>query len=202
MRRLCRWAMSIGVLAGVLIGCGSTADDRLVLRFLRFDNTNIDQADAVRETSADIDVFQDFCSDVMGGSLTAEPFTQTTINAVFQNEEAADIFLHAYTTDIGNARLSQANIPTPDSSGNLGITLPGRTETTVSGIVLFDFVGKEVVRLAAVDHPEVLLQTIPVHVTFFGRDDADRSFQVTANYLVTFGNFDNCTASSGGAGSS
>jgi hypothetical protein len=194
--------MSIGVVAVVLSGCGSTADDRLVLRFLRFDNTNIDQADAVRQTSADVDVIQDLCSDAMGGAPTAEPFTQTTINAVFQNEEGADIFLHAYTMDIGNARLSQANIPGPDASGNLGVTLPGLTETTVSGIVLFDFVGKDIVFTVATQHPEVLGQPIPVHVTFFGRDDADRSFQVTANYLVTFGNFDNCMSSSGGAGSS
>jgi hypothetical protein len=63
--------------------------------------------------------------------------------------------------------------------------------------VIVDFLGKAVIRLVGRDHPEVLGQVIPLKVTFFG-SDPNRSFQISANYLVTFGDFDNCSTSSGG----
>jgi hypothetical protein len=226
MRRLSRMMAGMAMLVFLVDGCGSTGgaggDDALVLQFIQWDNTNLTQADQVRESSADVDVVQDICS-VTNGVPTFEPFTQTLINAVFQNNEGADILLQGYSTQISNQLLAQADIPTPQTPGNLSTTITGgrcsngakcvinndcgliggtcdHTETTVSAIVLFDFFGKAIVATVAQEHPEVLGQATPMTVTFFG-SDSTRSFQITVNYLVTFADFDNC-ASGGGAGAS
>lgn len=221
MGRLTKLMTGVAVLTVLAGGCGSTSnDDQLVMQFLQFDNTGITQADAVSESSADVDIVQDICPPIPPG--TGEPYTQTVINAIFQNNEGSDIQLRAYTTEIADKRLSQSNIV----NGVLGTTLPGgrcmgtaqpcvsandcvlggisggtceHSQTTVSGIVLYDFVGKAFVYTVAQEHPEVVGQAIPLKVTFFG-SDPNRTFQTTAHYLVTFGNFDNC--SGGGAGAS
>jgi hypothetical protein len=206
---------TLAVLAG---GCGSTGgaggDDALVLQFIQWDNTGLTQADAVGQSSADVDVVQDLCPP----DGTPEAFTQTAINAVFQNNEGSDILLQSYSTQIGDPRLSQANI----TNAVLSASLPGKrcggtgaqcfvdsdcavgiagscqpTQTTVSDIVLFDFLGKAFIQTVSIDHPEVLGQVTPLKVIFFG-SDPNRSFQISANYSVTFGDFDNCTASTGG----
>ncbi len=75
------------------------------------------------------------------------------------------------------------------------------SQTTVTGIVLYDFVGKAVVATVSQQHADVLGQAIPLKVTFFG-SDPNRSFQTSANYLVTFGDYDNCSMSGSGAGAS
>ncbi len=217
MRRLSRLMTGVAMLAVLAGGCGSTGgaggDDALVLQFIQWDNTGLTQADSVGQSSADVDVVPDLCP---GG--TTEPFTQTAINAIFQNNEGSDILLQSYSTQIGDPRLSQANI----TNGVLSTSLTGKrcagtgaqcfidsdcvvgvvgscqpTQTTVSDIVLFDFLGKAFIQTVSLEHPEVLGQTTPLKVTFFG-SDPNRSFQVSANYLVTFGNFDNCTTSTGG----
>ncbi len=220
MRRLSRLMTGAAMLALLAGGCGSTGgaggDDALVLQFIQWDNTGLTQADSVGASSADVDVVQDLCPP----DGTPEPFTQTVINAVFQNNEGSDILLQSYSTQIGDPRLSQANI----TNGVLSTSLPGKQcggtgaqcfvdsdcplgvagacqpiQTTVSGIVLFDFLGKAVIRTVSFDHPEVLGQTTPLKVTFSG-SDPNRSFQVSANYLVTFADFDNCTTSTDGGG--
>lgn len=226
MGRLSR-LITVAVLVVLAGGCGSTGgaggDDALVLQFIQWDNTGLTQADSVGETNADVDVIQDLCPPIPPG--TGEPFTQTVINAIFLNNEGADILLQGYSTKIGDPRLAQADIPTPHSSGQLSVNITGgrcsngekcvtnndcgliggtcsHTETTVSGLVLFDFFGKEIVRTVSQEHPEVLGQVTPMKVTFFG-NDSTRSFQVTVSYTVTFGDFDNCTTTSGsGAGAS
>ena len=215
MGRLIRLMTGVLVLTVLAGGCGSTSnDDQLVMQFVQFDNTGITQADSVSESSADVDVFQDLCPGT-GGTPTAEPFTQTVINAIFQNNEGSDIQLQGYMTQIADKRLSQSNIV----NGALGTTLPGgrcmgtsqpcvtasdcalagvsggtclHSQTTVSSIVLYDFVGKAFVATVSQQHPDVLGQAIPLKVTFFG-SDPNRSFQTSANYLVTFGDFDNCS---------
>ena len=165
--------------------------------------------------------FKTFVYPALAALPTAEPFTQTVINAIFQNNEGSDIQLQRYSTQIGDPRLSQSNIV----NGTLTTTLPGgrcpsgtqpcvtdgdcglglvgscqHTQTTVSGIVLFDFVGKEFIYTVSLDHPEVLGQATPLKVTFSG-SDPNRSFQITANYLVTFENYNNCPSSGGTGGS-
>ena len=80
MRRLCRLATGSALLATLALGCGSSAEDSAVLRFISFDGNGIVQQDAVTGTSAVVCV-----SDFAG------PVTPTTVNANFVNEEAADI---------------------------------------------------------------------------------------------------------------
>jgi hypothetical protein len=223
MRRLSVLMTGMAMLVLLAGGCGSTGgaggDDALVLQFVQWDGTGITQADQVSESSADVDVVQNICT--TSGTPIAEPFTQTVINAVFRNNEGSDILVQGYTTEIGDPRLSQANI----TNGQLSTSLAGgrcstnaapcvtaadcglgtigaiatcdHSETTVSGIVLFDFLGKAVVYTVSLEHPEVLGQATPMKVTFFG-SDPNRSFQVSASYSVTFADFDNCTTSSGG----
>lgn len=216
MGRLTKLITSIAVLVVLAGGCGSTGgaggDDALVMQFIQWDNTGITQSDSVSESSADIDVVQDICNSGTGGTPTVEPFTQTVINAIFRNNEGSDILLQGYTTEIADPRLAQSNI----SNGHLSTNITGgrctngekcaidndcgliggtctHSETTVSGIVLYDFVGKAFIYTVSLDHPEVLGQAIPLKVTFFG-SDPNRSFQITVHYLVTFGDFNNCSA--------
>jgi hypothetical protein len=225
MRRLSRLMTGVAMLALLAGGCGSTGgaggDDALVMQFIQWDNTGLTQADAVGESSADVDVIPSLCPP----DGTPEPFTQTVINAIFQNNEGSDILLQSYSTQIhfqttdsqALADLARANI----TNGALSTSLPGKTcggtgaqcfvdsdcalgvagscqatQTTVSGIVLVDFLGKAVIS----QYPGVFLQATPVTVTFAG-SDPNRSFQITANYQMTFADFDNCMmASGGGAG--
>jgi len=222
MRRLSRLVTGVALLAVLAGGCGSTGgaggDDALVMQFIQWDNTGITQADSVNESSADVDVILNLCPP----DGTPEPFTQTSINAIFQNNEGSDIQLQAYSTQIhfqttdpqALADLARANIP----NGALSTSLQGKTcggtgarcfvdsdcalgvvgscqpnQTTVSGIVLVDIFGKAVIS----QYPGVFYQATPVTVTFSG-SDPNRSFQISVNYQITFGDFDNCTTSSGG----
>ena len=225
MRRLSRIMTGVAMLAVLGGGCGSTngagGNDALVLQFIQWDNTGLTQADSVGESSADVDVVQDEC--ISSGQATAEPFTQTVINAIFMNNEGADILLQGYSTKLGDPRLFQANI----TNGALGTNITGgrcastnakcaidndcslgggalgsclHTETTVSGIVLFDFQAKaflDAFIFGQPQHLDVLGQAIPMTVTFFA-SDPNHSFQISVNYTVTFGDFDNCPASTGG----
>jgi hypothetical protein len=216
MRRLYRSVMAGGLLAVLAGGCGSTAGDQLTMRFVRFDSIGLTQTDSVRQTSADVDVVQNIC--VSDTTATAEPFTETLINAVFVNEEAADILLERYRIylpKIGNQDSGLGNfieqtasrtLPGGRCSGedrrcasNEDCLLAGATcvhsETTVSSLVLFDFVSKELL-----DRPEFFGIATNMTVTFFGTDDADHSFETSASYVVTFGDFDNCPSTgTGGA---
>jgi len=226
MRRLSRLMTGVTVLAVLAGGCGSTGglnggNDALVLQFIQWDNTGITQADSVGESNADVDVVQDLCPSGTGGAPTPEPFTQTLINAVLQNNEGSDIQLQHYSTEIGDPRLSQSDIVNGTLTANLtggrcangtqqcftdadcALGVSGscqHSQTTVTGIVLFDFVGKEFIYTVSLDHPEVLGQATPLKVTFFG-SDPNRSFQITASDLVTFEDYNNCTSSGGTGGS-
>ncbi|MFN8625444.1 MAG: hypothetical protein U0587_05610 [Candidatus Binatia bacterium] len=207
MRRLFG-LMTAMLLAAVPFGCGSTGDDdALVLQFIRFDNTGLTQADSVGETSADVDIVQDVCAVTGGGVATFEPYTNTRINAVFHNYEASDITLnkividagansgipvvtHAFTGVVPGGRclnIQRACAADEDCEGGRCI----HTDTTVSGILLFDFY----------DKAHMLPGTFSVKVTFFATDP-NNSFEVRADYVVHFNNFDNCTETAGGAAAS
>ena len=208
MRWLCGRKAGVTLLAAVAAGCGSTGnDDLLVFHFLRFNSIGITQADSVGETSADVDIVQDACQS--GITITPEFFTVTTINAVFRNEEAADLQLEQVVIDVG-PKAGRATI-THQVSGDLqggrcsnvdlqcasdadcvspSSTTPGsctHTDTTISNILLFDFD----------DKAHILPGTYSVNITFFA-SDAVRSFQISTNYVVTFEDFNNCPASAGG----
>ena len=224
MRRLCRFKTALVLLTGLACGCGSSVGDPAVLRFERFDNTGITQADSVRENSADVDVEGNLC--LSGGTITPEPFTQTVINATFTNEEKSDIRLNRYRLflpKIGNADSGlgdflefsvSANIPggrcsnadircavdADCSAAGGGISTANclHGETTVHSLLLFDFLTK-----ALLDKPNFLGIAANMTITFFGSDDAEREFETSASYVVTFDDFNNCPSSSGGgAGSS
>lgn len=206
MRRLCALMSGAMLIAVLWNGCGSTGgDDQLVMQFLRFDNTGITQADSVRETSADVDIWPpETCP-----SGKQESITQTIINAVFRNSEASDITLDHIVIDVG-ATSGRAIV-----SHNLSGILPGgrcsnidqqcgsdaecisasstaagscvHTETTISGILLFDFD----------DKAHITPGTYSVRITFFG-SDPNRSFETSTSYVVRFDDFDNCAATGGG----
>jgi hypothetical protein len=207
--RWLRGRMASLLLTGTLAaGCGSTGgDDALVFHFIRFDNTGITQADSVRETSADVDIFQDMCQSGTSQS-TPEPFTVTTVNAVFRNEEAADLHLQRVVIDVG-PKLGRApithqldgDIPggrcsnidqqcsadgdcLSGSTGTVGSCL--HTETTIGAVVLFDFE----------DKLHLLPGTDSVTITF-SASDSIHTFQTSTSYVVTFDDFDNCSKTGG-----
>jgi hypothetical protein len=194
-------------------GCGSTdrssgGSDYLIFQFLRFDNTGITQTDSVRPTSADVDNFQDPC--ISGQTVTAEPFTNTTINAVFHNHEASDITLDKVVIDVGpmsglpNKGVITHLVPgsaviaggrcinfdnqcgsDADCLGIVGACV--HTDTTISGILLFDVFEKSNIQDG----------TYGVRITFFG-SDPNQSLELSTSYTVTFADYDNCTKTGGG----
>lgn len=199
MRWLCARGMTVALLTTLAAGCGSTGGtDSLVFQFLHFDNTGITQADSVSETSADVDIVQDMCL------INPEPFTVTTINAVFRNHEAADLHLNKMVIDVGpNAgrapitRFPDGVIPggrcsnidqqcasDADCQGTVGAC--GHTDTTISGLVLFDFQDKAV----------ILPGTYNVSITF-SASDPFHTFENRTGYVVTFDNFNNCIIAGG-----
>ncbi len=214
MRRLCRSVTEMALLAALAWGCGSTAGDSLTLRFTGFNSLLLTQGDSVRETSADVDVVAGGCSTgEVGATITAEPFTQTIINAVFINEEAADITLQRYRiylpptingvpTGLGEfiEQTVGKNIPggscenitrscaTNDDCGVAGVLGSCvHSSTIVGGLVLFDFATKQLL-----NRPQFFGVASNITIQFFGTDDANQSFEVTTSYVATFGDFNNC----------
>jgi len=203
----------VAVLATLAAGCGSTSgDDALVMQFVRWDSESLTQSDQVRESSADVDVVQDCCMFATDGSCEmAEPITQTVINAVFRNQEAADIHMDSYVVHFNDSRSGVA-----DYTGSLSAVLQGgrcasasmqtcvvdadcglsgscvHTNTSVNGIVLFDFLTKAAV------NPAIYGQATSITVTFFA-SDPNQSLTSAVGYVATFGDFDNCQATTGGA---
>ena len=210
MRWLCGRMMGAALLAAVVTGCGSTSgDDALVLQFVGFDSNGITQADSVRENSADVDILQDICCSAQDcSSWTPELFTQTIINATFRNKEAADLRLQQVVIGVGPAG-SLATI-THQLDGEIrggrcdeidqqcstdaecisaSSTTAGKcvhTETTIGGILLFDFSDKQRFQPG----------TYNVTITFFAFDPV-HTFQTNTGYTVTFADYDNCTVAGG-----
>jgi hypothetical protein len=211
MRWLSKSMMGLGVLAILSVGCGSTAGDRLILRFIRWDTTGLPtQADQVTPAAANVDVVPDLCVNQTATNIlpTCEVLTPTTINAVFENDQASDIQLQGYTVYVPGAGVAPF-------TGQLGGTVVGgrcsnamdrrqcstdddctinntpgtctHTQTTIPGIVIFDCLSK-----AHVD-PRVFGSIQSMTVVFFG-SDANQDFQTSAGYTVQFGDFCTCMA--------
>jgi hypothetical protein len=88
-------------------GCGSDrGSDDLVMSFQGFTGDVGEQADAVGQNTADVDVCQSICvtsgaGDIIdSGSVTAEPYTVTRVGAIFVNQGKADITLESYTLSV------------------------------------------------------------------------------------------------------
>jgi hypothetical protein len=206
MRRLCWRMMGAALLAAVVMGCGSTGDttgdDALVLQFVRFDSEGITQADAVRETSADVDILQELCP-----SGLPEYFTQTLINATLRNNEAADIRLQQVVIAVGSATTITHKIDGEIRGGqcdnvdqqcsfdadcvSASATSGGsciHTPTTINSILLFDFSDKQ----RFLSQPG----TYNVTITFFASDPV-RTFHISTGYTVTFADYYNCNLTGG-----
>jgi hypothetical protein len=200
--------VEVALLAAIAVGCGSTGgDDALVLQFVSFDSTGITQADAVGENSAQVDIEQGIC--LSGTTITLEPFTVTTINATFRNNEAADLHLEQVVIAVGPSgsaatitHLVDGVIPGGRCSNidqqcsadadciSASSTTPGscvHTNTTISDILLFDKSDKQ----SFLSKPG----TYNVTMTFLA-SDLVHTFQISTGYTVTFDNFNNCTTTS------
>jgi hypothetical protein len=234
MRRLCRLITGAASLTALVMGCGSTGQgDRLVFTFERWDTNSLSGNDVVLESSAQVDVSKDCCTHAADGTCTTVDYTPTVINAVFRNQEAADMHLEEYAVQVNDSALAQAGRlggpPTgPDtqiiggrcsgsdthcavdadcvSSGTAGSCV--HTDTTVTGLLLFDLQAKDIVFQIACgadgicrtqdDNLQVLNRPVSITVTFFATDDATRSFEATANYTVTFSHINTCTGTGPG----
>lgn len=234
MRRVCRAIVGTALVGALAVGCGSTSDEGLVLSFQRWDSTGITQADSVRPTSADVDVVQSCCALSMEMTVceTVEPFTVTSINATFRNEEASDIHLDGYVIHFNDPRTGLGDVRIAPGGG-LGSLEGGRcsnasdrqcavdadcaiagslgrcehSETTIEGLVLFDLSLKEHVNLCGRSTTATSNPCLPPGETTtlsvtFFGSDAHRSFETVAGYAAVFDNFNNCESSGGGSGAS
>ena len=204
------WLLAVALAAG---SCGGNGGDDLTLAFQGFSNDNITQVDAVGANSADVDVCQGIC--VAGNAITAEPFTQTRVNALFVNRGKADIVIDSYTVSVPDSGV-------PDQTFSVSARLPGGrcatdqqqqcasdVDCALSGgcfhqessveLLLFDFTFKSLVvdgQCPSVEDPfgSVISRTRDVFITFRGVDESDENFTVSAAYQATFDNFSACSA--------
>jgi hypothetical protein len=100
MRWFSGWCALVLSAVIAFAGCGDDrGEDDLVLAFQGFTGEIAEQADAVGQNTADVDVCQDIC--VTGeGEVEGEPFTVTRVGAIFVNQGKADITLENYTLSV------------------------------------------------------------------------------------------------------
>jgi hypothetical protein len=202
--------LAVALAAG---SCGGSGGDDLVLAFQGFSNEGITQADAVGANTADVDVCQGVC--VSGDAVTAEPFTQTRVNALFVNRGKADIVIDSYTVSVPDsgvpdqtfsvsARIAGGRCATDqqeqcafDDECGLGVTC--RHQESSVELLLYDFTFKSLVvdgQCPSFEDPfgSVISHTRDVFITFRGVDESDENFTVRAAYQTTFDNFGACSA--------
>ncbi len=210
--------LGLGVLHGCgSSGDAVDGDDALVFRIEGIAGEGLGQADSVRPGSADVDVVQNFCATTGGAGggggqaqISLEPFTQTVFNASFRNEQKLDLRLFEMVVHFADPRVGIGDI-----TQELNATITGGrcsnaaeracasaddcvvggqrgtcnfTATTVSGLLLVDFLAKDSIE------PRLWRQALPVELMFRARDIAGNTYQTTAGYTLTFDNFCNCGA--------
>jgi hypothetical protein len=215
MRRLTGAHVLVLALLFTAAGCGGSGtagggDDGLTMSFQGFTGEDIEQADAVFDGSAQVDLCRDFCltsGGGGGGEPEPEPFTSTFVSARFVNRGKADIHLDGYTLFVPGSGV-------PEAVRSLGATLPGgrcsgpddqkpcvfnsecggglcsHQETLVS-VLLFDFDFKTRVNQGVCPF-DVIPQTLDVEMTFTGTDETGERFTISTGYGASFANFDNC----------
>lgn len=191
-------------------------EDSLVFRVVGFSSEGITQADSVRPNSADVDVVRNLCVSTGGGGgggggqtqVTLEPFTQTVVNAIIRNEQKLDLRLFQVRIRFDDPRTGLGDVTENVAATVVGgrcSNAPQRscasaddclvgtvrgtcnfTETTVTGLLLADFLAKAAVQ------PRVYGEAQPLTLTFFARDSVGNTYRATAGYTVTFDNFCNC----------
>jgi hypothetical protein len=211
------------VLAFSLGSCGdsgfdtSNGGDQLVLQFTGFSAEQIEQADAVFETSADIDVCLGFCTQNIFQStdLEIEPYGSTRVLANFTNAGKSDILIDEYTVTIPNsgvpprkATISQRVFGRRCFDGSAcasdfdcGEGTCAQSESSFD-ILLVDLVTKDLARVgecAEIDFvnqviiPQTVVEsTLQINITFSGSDNTGERFNLSAGYSGTFANYDNC----------
>lgn len=191
-------------------------EDSLIFRVVGFSSAGLTQSDAVRPNSADVDVVRNFCVSTGGGGgggggqaqISLEPFTQTALNVVVRNDQRLDLRLFQMRihfedprTGLGDiteniaatavgGRCSNAALRACASSDDCLVGavrgICNFSDTTISGLLLLDFLAKAAVQ------PRVYGEAQPVTLTFFARDTQGNVYRATAGYTVTFDNFCNC----------
>lgn len=213
MRKACRFITVVAAAAALLSACGSTTDeDALVMSFHGFTGDGITQADQVHADLAEVDILQSCCSlDLTTGLCTdVESYTETSANAVFQNNQQADIIIDRYEVEIADP---DAGVPRRERNAGsqvvtgkrcttnptqpcatdgdcaaglgLGICLPSESFVQV---LLFDFSDK----LLILPRAEPFGATLPVNVRFFGRDLSGGEWRANVGYKARFDSFNNC----------
>lgn len=204
------------LMAGMLcfvLGCGGSGidgqgDDGLTMALMGFTGGDIEQADFVTDTLAQVDICIDLCSSGGGGDITVEPFTSTVVSARFVNRGKADIVLDRYSLNVPNSgvpaveRSISARLPggrcagadpqvqcaINSDCGPIGICT--HSESLVS-VLLFDFDFKQ--RVLQGECPfDVENLTLDAELQFSGSDETGNRRTVRAGYVATFANFDNC----------
>ena len=197
------------VSTALLSACGSTSNDSaLVLQFLGFSDQGITQSDRVSPGLAEVDIIQECCTvDTATGMCTAvEPFTETTANARFVNEQGLDITIDRYEVEIADP---DAGVPVRmRNAGNQVVTgkrcdsdttrqcstdadcVSGSCRPSETGIhvLLFDFSDKLLIEPRA----QIFGATLPVNVRFFGSDVTGARWGADVTYQARFDDFDNC----------
>lgn len=221
LNRVSMCAVLLGALT-CLAGCGSDAGDRLVLSFVGFTAGDVEQADGVFDTHAEVDVCGFVC--IKEEEVTVEPFTQTTATAVFMNYGKADIRLDQYTLYVPGSGIEQITrpistiIPGGRCVSNPSLSCAVDAECGASGrcvhsetrvtFLLYDFDFKDRVLLGrcpslayddsgfvTVQDPDAVIhQELTALLTFSGVDDRNERYTVTAAYPSSFDNFDACEA--------
>ncbi|MBI3782357.1 MAG: hypothetical protein HY270_03040 [Deltaproteobacteria bacterium] len=217
MRRQFKSITYLALLTIVAGGCGSTGsgdgNDATILRFRGFDSKGITQADSVSGGNADVDVVQNLCqsSATSGGQVmvTDELFTQTVVNATFENDEKLDISLNRYDIHIADPNVGVGDVSYPMSGTILGgrcanaLNRPCASELdcvvgTTRGNCQFSLTKLDsllLVDLDTKDHvsPLVYGRGLPINISFFGSDIVGNQYVARANYTITFDNFCNCS---------
>ena len=213
MRRLIDRRMLIVGMLWLMAGCGSSGtssqgEDGLTMALVGFSGLGIDQADAVNDTAALVDICLGLCTGGSGGEIEAEPFTPTLVNVIFVNRGKADIVLDQYTVfspDSGvpmatrsiSARLPGGRCLGADSERQCAVDsdcgIPGvcsHSETLV-GILLYDLDFKQRVRQGECPF-DIESLTLDTELTFSGSDETGERRTVRAGYVASYDNFDNC----------
>jgi len=201
MRRVNKLAVTWLTMAALWCGCGSGAGDRLILQFVNFQDPANGQLDTIGQTSAQVDVVRDVCTD---GS--DEPFTETDAAAVFVNQGASDLVLQNIKVTIPNSGVPTYSINLGPAgpvisggrcAGELGRSCGVDLDCVVNGMTSSCIHTESTIEFKLFDIEKKLLVTPGVYdvaITFSAQDASEENFNVTTRLRTTFTDFCHCSA--------